>query len=108
MRGFVRLYTCGAAVLGCVLLTALPASAQFDRGTISGIVRDASGGVVPGVTITVINQQTQVPQITVSDDSGYYVFPNLRPGMLRRAASSCTGFKKFERSPAKRSTPRPR
>ena len=49
MRGFLRYC---AAALGCVLLTALPAAAQFDRGQISGTVKDAQGGVVPGVTVT--------------------------------------------------------
>ena len=78
-------------LVGCATL----AYAQFDRGTISGIVRDAQGGIVPGVTVTVINQQTQVPQSTVSDDSGFYVFANLRPGMYD-VRVELQGFKKFE------------
>src|SRR5688572_8110087 len=94
MRGFLRLGALGAAVLACVLVSAVPAAAQFDRGQISGIVRDASGGVVPGVTITVLSQQTQVAQTTVTDSSGYYVFPNVRPGTYD-VKVELQGFKTF-------------
>ena len=38
-----------AGAVLCLLLVATPAAAQFDRGTISGVVKDQSGGVVPGV-----------------------------------------------------------
>ena len=36
-----------------VLLVAATAAAQFDRGQISGRVKDAQGGVVPGATVVV-------------------------------------------------------
>ena len=45
--------------IACVLLLAAPAAAQFDRGTISGVVKDQSGAVVPGVTVTAKSLQTQ-------------------------------------------------
>ena len=48
----------GFAVV-CVLLLAAPAAAQFDRGTISGVVKDQSGGVVPGATVTATSLQTR-------------------------------------------------
>ena len=40
--------------LAATLLTALPAAAQFDRGQISGTIKDAQGAVVPGVTVSVV------------------------------------------------------
>jgi Carboxypeptidase regulatory-like domain/TonB dependent receptor len=88
---------CGMWAFLALVLGATSAYAQFDRGTISGVVRDSSGSVVPGVSITVMNQQTQVPQVTVSDDSGYYVFANVRPGMYD-VRVELQGFKKFERT----------
>ena len=36
-----------AVAIVCALLLASPAAAQFNRGTISGVVKDQSGGVVP-------------------------------------------------------------
>ena len=93
MRGLVRLHTYGAAVLGCVLLTALPAAAQFDRAQVSGTVRDAQGGVVPGASVSATNTQTQVVSTTVSDSGGFFTIPNLASGRYDVSAE-LQGFKK--------------
>src|SRR5215208_4221423 len=90
MRGFVRYF---AAVLACVLLSALPAAAQFDRGQISGTIKDAQGAVVPGVTVSVTNLDTQTVRTSVTDSTGFYTFPNLPPGKYDVAAE-LAGFKK--------------
>jgi carboxypeptidase family protein len=90
MRGFLRYC---AAALGCVLLTAMPAAAQFDRGQISGTVKDSQGGVVPGVTVTVTNLDTQMTRTTVTDSSGYFTIPNL-PGGKYDVSAELQGFKK--------------
>ncbi|HSK11160.1 MAG TPA: carboxypeptidase-like regulatory domain-containing protein [Vicinamibacterales bacterium] len=74
-----------------------PAAAQFDRGTISGVVKDQQGGVVPGTTITLTSQQTQRVSTTVTDRSGYYTFPNLTPGRYDVSAE-LEGFKKLSQS----------
>jgi hypothetical protein len=79
-----------------MLVFASPASAQFERGTISGTVKDASGGVVPGVTLTATNLATQTPTVAVTDATGYYTFPNLRPGQYTVSAE-LEGFKKAVR-----------
>ena len=90
MRGFLRYC---AAALACVLLTALPAAAQFDRGQISGTIKDAQGAVVPGVTVTVTSLDTQAVRTTATDATGFYTFPNLPPGKYDVAAE-LSGFKK--------------
>ncbi len=90
MRGFLRYC---AAAFGCVLLTALPAAAQFDRGQISGTVKDSQGGVVPGVTVSVMNLDTQMTRTTVTDSSGYFTIPNL-PGGKYDVSAELQGFKK--------------
>jgi Carboxypeptidase regulatory-like domain len=90
MRRFLRY---GAAVLACVLLTALPAAAQFDRGQISGTIKDAQGAVVPGVTVSVTQLDTQTVRTSVTDSTGYYTFPNLPPGKYDVSAE-LQGFKK--------------
>jgi hypothetical protein len=43
-------------------------------------VTDASGSVVPKAAVTVLNEQTQVPTSTVTNDSGGFVVPGLNPG----------------------------
>jgi hypothetical protein len=90
MRGFLRYF---AAALACVLLTALPAAAQFDRGQISGTVKDAQGGVVPGVTVVATHLETQQARTTVTDSSGFFTIPNLPSGKYDVSAE-LQGFKK--------------
>ena len=103
-RRFVR-----AAIGALVLLvaSATTAVAQFDRGTISGTIKDAQGGVVPGATVTATSTQTQQVRTTVTDGSGFYTLPNLsaRPLRHRRRAA---GLQESESAPASSSTPRRR
>ena len=86
----------GALFVVSMLGFASTASAQFDRGTISGTIKDASGGVVPGVTVTATSVQTQTPTVAVTDATGFYTFPNLRPGQYVLTAE-LEGFKKIVR-----------
>ena len=76
----VRRITFTAAFgLGLLLLTtALPAAAQGVTGTVSGTVKDAQGGVIPGATVTLISETkgTQAsPRVT--NGTGDFVFPNI-------------------------------
>jgi hypothetical protein len=79
-----------------LLATAPAASAQFDRGTISGTIKDEQGGVMPGVTVTARNTQTQQTVATVTDSTGFYIFPTLLPGRYDVLAE-IQGFKKVSR-----------
>jgi uncharacterized protein (DUF2141 family) len=94
-RWYARLRT----AITCVVLlgAASSAFAQFDRGTISGTVKDSQGGIVPGATVTVTSTQTQQPRTTVTDGSGYYTFPNLTAGRYELAVE-LSGFKKVTRA----------
>jgi Carboxypeptidase regulatory-like domain len=82
-----------------LLILSLPATAraQFDRGQISGVVRDAVGGVVPGVTVTAVNTQTNISQTVVTDASGFYIFATLAPG-LYDVSAELQGFKRAVRN----------
>lgn len=64
--------------LVAALLIAVPAMAQDQAGTIEGIVKDSSGGVIPGVTIEA--KAASGTRSTVSDQAGIYRFPSLPPG----------------------------
>ncbi len=92
----VQRWVLGALVAVSMLASASPALAQFDRGQISGTLKDASGGVVPGVTVTATSVQTQTPTVAVTDASGFYTFPNLSPGLYTLSAE-LEGFKKIVR-----------
>src|SRR5512134_1197974 len=92
----VSRWVLGALAAVSMLVSASTAFAQFDRGTISGTIKDASGGVVPGVTVTATSLQTQTPTVAVTDATGFYTFPNLRPGQYSVSAE-LSGFKKVVR-----------
>jgi hypothetical protein len=67
-----------AVALSLVLL--LPAIA-FAQGAITGVVRDASGGVLPGVTVEAASPVLiEKVRTVVSDDTGQYRIVDLRPG----------------------------
>jgi hypothetical protein len=85
----------GLTLVLAVLVT--PAYAQFDRGQVGGFVRDEQGGVVPGATVRVINEQTKIERSFTTDQGGYYVATTLAPGRYQ-VVVELTGFKKFVRN----------
>ena len=72
-----------ARCCSCALAPA-PALAQTVTGEIRGTVRDSSGGVLPGVTVTATNTQTGLTRTETTRDAGSYVFPSLPIGELHR------------------------
>ena len=68
------------------LLFGSTASAQIDTGTIVGRVTDASGGVLPGVSVTATQQGTGVASNAVTNANGEFIFPGLRVGAYEVAA----------------------
>src|SRR5262249_12867599 len=79
-----------------ILLAAVPATAlaQFDAGQISGFIRDTQQGALPGATVTVTNEATSNKRSTVTNSTGFYVFPEMPVGTYS-VAVELTGFKKF-------------
>ncbi len=73
------------------------AFAQSDLAQISGFVRDPSAAVVPNATVTVTNEATNAERKTQTNESGYYVVPNLPPGYYTISVEAA-GFKKFVRT----------
>jgi hypothetical protein len=57
-----------------------PAAAQTTTGGITGVVQDASGGVLPRVTVTATHEATNAETIAVSNDVGLYVLRGLPVG----------------------------
>jgi hypothetical protein len=85
-----------AVVLG--LLAASPVHAQVSaEGGIRGVVRDAQGGVLPGVVITASSPEAPRGATTVTDADGGYRLQNLGPGEYRLVAE-LQGFSRLERT----------
>ena len=79
----------GALLCALTLAAAVPAMAQEQAGAIEGVVSDATGAVVPGVTVEA-KGASGVTQNTVSDTSGFYRFPALPPGTYVVSGSKVT------------------
>lgn len=73
------------------LALSAPALAQT-LGTITGEVKDSAGGVVPGVTVTVVNKATNATRVTTSNEVGLFDFPALPPGSYT-VTSELAGFR---------------
>ena len=81
-----------------VLLTAGIAWAQAGAtAQINGTVRDTSGGVLPGVDVTVTQTDTNFTRSAVTDAEGNYVLSNLPIGPYRLQAT-LSGFRTFQRT----------
>ncbi|HET7219525.1 MAG TPA: carboxypeptidase-like regulatory domain-containing protein [Vicinamibacterales bacterium] len=70
-----------------MLAVSAAAAAQEQRGSIEGIVRDSSGGVLPGATIEARSPSMAGLQTTVTDTGGLYRFPALPPGRYEVSAT---------------------
>jgi len=80
-----------------VVLASASAAAQTVSGEIRGTVRDSSGGVLPGVNVTVTGIDTGFKRTDVTDGTGTYVFPNLPIGKYSVVAE-LEGFSKAEKT----------
>jgi iron complex outermembrane recepter protein len=67
-----------AALVG--VLCAVPAHSQSSPGKLSGVVRDANGGALPGATVTITNQSTKANQVVTTSADGAFS-ANVAPGV---------------------------
>src|SRR5258708_39813736 len=65
----------------------LPALAQSESATLSGMIMDKTGAVIVGVQVQVTNSETNVSVGTVTNSSGVYVLPSLKPGRYREVVT---------------------
>src|SRR5215204_4778499 len=89
----------GILAFGALALAAaaLDVSAQITTGNIAGTVKDAQGAVVPGATVTLIDEArgTRLAPAT-TDETGAYVFPNVTAATYT-VEVAMSGFKTAQR-----------
>src|SRR5262245_50173103 len=87
-----------AAAMTATLALGSPtlALAQAVKGGLLGNVTDSSGLAVPGATVPITETRTSISYNTTTNESGYYIFSNLKDGVYRVVAE-LTGFKKVVR-----------
>jgi hypothetical protein len=75
----------------------MPASAQILYGSLTGIVKDATGGRLPGAAVTVVNKDNNLTREATTDADGAYNIINLQPGRYD-VRISLSGFRESSRT----------
>src|SRR5215471_11996637 len=83
-------------VLLAVSMAALPAWAAVN-GSISGVIKDSTGAVIPKAEVKAINVDTNVTSATVTDSLGAYAFLSLPVGRYRLEVRA-SGFQRYEQT----------
>src|SRR6266571_5294559 len=83
----------GAISFAGLLVLAPSASAQKATGTITGTVTDPSAAVVPGATVSVVNERTGAARSATTNEQGSFSFPEADAGTYTLTVTK-TGFKR--------------
>ena len=86
----------GLLMIFCLGLSAM---AQTITGTISGTVTDATGGIIPGATITLISERTAEARSSTTNEEGRFSFAAVQPGVYTIKVEQ-QGFQTLERKGA--------
>ena len=78
------------AILLLVLSSSLPA--QSDNASVSGVVKDPGGAVVPGAKIVLTDERTTLERHSTTNESGFYIYTSVPPGPYSISAEA-PGFK---------------
>lgn len=76
------------------LAASLPCFAQMETATLSGIIQDPNGAVVPDVEVTATRIETGIAVTTMTNGAGIYVFTGLMPGHYHLLVDK-PGFKRI-------------
>ena len=80
-----------ASLTVIAIILAVPAFAQSNTGSITGVITDQNGAVVPNASVTVTNQGTNEKRTVQADGEGRYDIPSLPTGIYTIEASG-SGF----------------
>lgn len=90
-------FTAISCLLGIAfwLLLCGQAGAQVVGGTVVGVLTDAAGAAIPGGQVSILNNETKVNRLVITNHDGSYLAPNLLPGIYT-VSGSAPGFKTME------------
>ena len=95
--GYKHLFQRIALSIGVLGIIASPAWPQASTGTVSGVVRDQSGAVIPTAAVTLSNRNTNVSSKSATNEVGFFAFPGTQPGPYLLSVEAA-GMQKFEGS----------
>src|SRR5262249_49736475 len=81
--------------MAVALAVCTPLLGQTPVGSISGIVKDPSGAIIPGAAVSSTSISDGAKRAVTTNDQGYFLIPTLLPGDTK-AVSELPGFRNFE------------
>jgi hypothetical protein len=81
-----------ALFIAVLLLLPLSALAQETTGSVSGVVQDTTGAVIPGATVIVTNLDNKSERRTVSNGLGEFAIPAITAGLRYQVRTEMKGF----------------
>src|SRR5215831_12123748 len=91
-RDLQRAATAGIAIVSLIAFGSCLVFSQVSTAALSGVVRDASGALVPGVTVTVRHVESGLTRIAVTNETGSYS-AQLLPVGAYEITTDLPGFK---------------
>ena len=86
-RTRISVFARTAIAIACVAMLCAPAWAQYESATLTGVVTDSVGALVPGAEVKATSEANQVTSVKTNSE-GRYVFAILRPGSYKVSASA--------------------
>ena len=80
MSSSLRVLVSGVLIAATLMLSSENGRAQVTTATLYGVVQDSSGAILPGVSVVVTHQGTNLTRETVSDARGEFALPALPAG----------------------------
>lgn len=97
--GFRPAFACLGLLIAALLLWQLPALAQQTTGTVSGVVQDKTGAVVPGATVVVTNLDNNSQHKTESNGTGEFSVQGITAGLRYQVRVEMQGFSSWQSQP---------
>src|ERR1700730_13884562 len=91
MTNFPRHFGIAFLIIAALVISS-PARSQVLEATLYGVVHDSTGGSLPGATVVVVQQGTNLTRETVADERGEFALPALPAGTYSLKIE-LTGFK---------------
>jgi len=97
--GFRPAFACLGLLIAALLLWQPPAFAQETTGTVSGVVQDTTGAVIPGATVVVTNLDNNSQYKTVSNGTGEFSMSGITSGLRYQVQVQMNGFSPWQSQP---------
>lgn len=83
-------------LIATLLMAQSPLWGQESTGTVTGLVADTTGAVIPKAEVTLTNEQDGTTRTTVSNGSGAFAFASVQPSTSYKFKVTATGFRPWE------------